>query len=119
MWRARFIDRRRAARQNQPARTAAAQLVNRSVEGNDFGIDAKLAHAPRDQLRVLSAEVEDENRFMFVAHKALKQDYTSAAAPSAKRVPSRLRGIRPSLSVSPALSPSARQSLCRCGGRGF
>src|SRR5436853_1122824 len=73
MRRAFFVDRRRPARKNQPARLAAAQFVNRGVEGDDFGVDAKLAHAPRDQLRILSAEVEDENGFMFVGHNTLNE----------------------------------------------
>src|SRR6202011_4752530 len=37
------------------------------VERDDFGIDAVLAHAPRDQLRHLGAEIDDED---FVVHRA-------------------------------------------------
>ena len=32
---------------------------------HELRVDAALAHAPRDQLRVLAAEVEDENRPLF------------------------------------------------------
>jgi hypothetical protein len=32
----------------------------------DFAVDARLAHAPRNQLRVLRAEIEDED--LFVLH---------------------------------------------------
>ena len=32
-----------------------------AVPGQDLAVDADLAHAPRDQLRVLRAEVEDQD----------------------------------------------------------
>jgi len=36
---------------------------------DELGVDAALADAPRDQLRVLPAEVEDENRPLLLAGK--------------------------------------------------
>ncbi len=33
----------------------------RLVERHDLGIDAGLAHAPRDQLRHLAAEIDDQD----------------------------------------------------------
>jgi hypothetical protein len=32
------------------------------LEGHDFGVDARLADAPGDQLGDLAAEIDDENR---------------------------------------------------------
>ena len=40
------------------------------VEGHDFGIDAGLAHPPRDELGVLGAEIDDEH-FVRVVRMAL------------------------------------------------
>ena len=40
---------------------AAAISVAGDVEADDLGIDLALADAPRDDLRVLRAEIEDEN----------------------------------------------------------
>src|SRR5271157_1584770 len=48
----------------------------------DFAIDTRLAHAPRDQLRDLRAEVDDENEVM------------THPAPLAQRAPRR-NGARP------------------------
>ena len=39
----------------------ARDRVGARVEGMDLAIDAALAHAPRDQLRHLAAEIEDED----------------------------------------------------------
>ena len=39
----------------------AAIASARRVARQDLAVDADLAHAPRDQLRVLAAEVDDEN----------------------------------------------------------
>jgi hypothetical protein len=38
---------------------------------DELGVDAALPHAPRDQLRVLSAEVEDENGALLGADRQL------------------------------------------------
>ncbi len=42
----------------------------RRLEGDDLGIDAGFAHAPRDELRHLAAEIDDEDgvgmRLVFV-----------------------------------------------------
>ena len=42
-----------------------AHILRADVVGMDFAVDPGLAHATRDQLRVLRAEVEDEN---FLVH---------------------------------------------------
>ena len=43
----------------------APDLVDRRAMGDELGIDARLAHAPRDQLRVLPTEVDHEDRPFF------------------------------------------------------
>src|SRR5581483_3427554 len=59
--RPRPVDRLRAAGQDEPDRVALADLLLRHVERVHLAVDAVLAHAPRDELRVLAAEVEDED----------------------------------------------------------
>ena len=53
------IHRVGAAREDDGAHTAPLQLRHRRVEGQQLGIDMELAHAPRDELCELAAEVED------------------------------------------------------------
>ena len=60
--RVRVVARRRAAREDDPARRQLADLLERQVERVDLGVDVLLAHAARDELRVLRAEVEDEDQ---------------------------------------------------------
>jgi hypothetical protein len=45
----------------------------------DFAVDPRFAYAPRDQLRVLRAEVEDED--FLVHHLALKNGKAGRAGP--------------------------------------
>jgi hypothetical protein len=52
---------RRAAGEDQPARQAAANLVERDVVRQQLREDAALAHPARDELRVLAAEVEHQH----------------------------------------------------------
>ncbi len=59
--RALAVDRRRTAGEDQPARRAPLDLLERRVVRQQLGEHAALAHPPRDQLRVLAPEVEDEN----------------------------------------------------------
>ena len=40
---------------------ARADPLRRDVVRDELGVDAALAHAARDQLRVLAAEVDDED----------------------------------------------------------
>ena len=48
-------------REDQPARRALAHLLDPHVMRQQLGEDPELAHPPRDQLRVLSAVVEDDD----------------------------------------------------------
>ena len=56
------VDRRRSPAEDQPGGPASAHLVGRHVVRHDLGVDVRLAHAAGDQLRVLRAEVDDEDR---------------------------------------------------------
>ena len=56
------VDRRRPAAQDERVRVARAHRLGRDRVADELGVDAALAHAPRDQLRVLPAEVDNENR---------------------------------------------------------
>ena len=63
-----FGNRRRPAGQNHRFWLQPRERFARFRERVDFAIDARLAHAPRDQLRDLRAEVDDEDEVM--AHAA-------------------------------------------------
>ncbi len=55
----------RPAGEDEPARAESTNLLEIGVPGIDLGIDPGFAHATRDQLRVLRAEIQDED-FIFV-----------------------------------------------------
>ena len=59
--RLRFGHRFRAAGENDAARAESADFGVADVPGMDLAVDAAFAHAPRDQLRVLRAEVENQD----------------------------------------------------------
>ena len=59
-----FGNRRRPAGQDHRLRLEPRERFGRLRERMDLAIDARLAHAPRDQLRDLRAEVDDENEVM-------------------------------------------------------
>ena len=59
--RVRVVDRVRAARQDDRARAAPLELVVRRVVRQQLRVDVELADAPRDELRELAAEVEDDD----------------------------------------------------------
>src|SRR5207253_1312589 len=56
------IDRRRAPREDDRGRVAGPDLRSGGAVRDELGVDARLANAPRDQLRVLPPEVEHEHR---------------------------------------------------------
>ena len=51
-----------AAGEDDRLRLAGEQLIHRGGIRDDFGVDVAFAHPARDQLRVLGAEVDDQNR---------------------------------------------------------
>ncbi len=59
----------RPARKDDGARPLLGERGLGLVERNDLGIDARLAHAARDQLRHLAAEIDDQDAILrFVRH---------------------------------------------------
>ncbi len=61
-WSALGVDRGRAAGEDQRGRIPRPHLLDAERVRHEFRVDAGVAHAPGDQLRVLAAEVEDEHR---------------------------------------------------------
>ena len=56
------VDRRRPAGQDDRLRLPGQHLLDRHRVRHDLGVDLRLAHAAGDQLGVLGAEVDDEDR---------------------------------------------------------
>ena len=54
-------------------RVARSDLVRRERVRDELRVDARLAHAPRDQLRVLAAEVEHEDGPLLVSRLGHRQ----------------------------------------------
>ena len=59
--RAGFNGRLGPARENDPGRSERRDLLGSRVERKYFAVDADLADAPRDQLRVLRTVIENED----------------------------------------------------------
>ena len=87
----RRIDARRAVRvhrsgpaaEDERVRVPRAYLLGRHGVGHELRVDAALAHAPRDQLRVLPAEVDDEHRALLGPRLREVQDLGVSADSSA------------------------------------
>ena len=56
------VDGRGSAGEDQRARVAALELVDGEAVRDQLGVDARLTDPARDQLRVLAAEVDHQNR---------------------------------------------------------
>ena len=67
--RAGLVHRCRAAGQDDRLRLHLAEGRFRLLERHDLAIDALLAHAARDQLRHLAAEIDDQNLVMRRGHR--------------------------------------------------
>src|SRR6185369_3571810 len=63
-----FINRRRAAREDDRPRIPASYGFGAGVEREDLGVDTKLANSPGDKLGVLAAEIENDDEFVIRAH---------------------------------------------------
>ncbi|KFG89070.1 hypothetical protein BV98_003163 [Sphingobium herbicidovorans NBRC 16415] len=106
-------DGRWAARQDDALWLEPLERFGGAVEGRDFGIDARLAYAPRDQLRHLAAEVHDKDgilkgqrhRIAFVSQK--KRDGARLVRPLryVQFTPASLRRSRTALQPAPAVPP--------------
>src|SRR4051812_6845280 len=62
--RTRVVHAARPARQDDACGTLRAKCRQRRVEGDDFGVNRELAQTPGNELRVLRAEIQDENGLM-------------------------------------------------------
>ena len=60
--RVRIVHRTRAPGENQPDGVMGLDLGNRSAAGKDHGEDVLLSYAAGDQLCVLAAEIQDDDR---------------------------------------------------------
>jgi len=65
-------------------RVPRADLVSGDTVADELGVNAAFAHAPRDQLRVLPAEIENEDRPLFRRPFRQRQNLSadSSAPPS-------------------------------------
>ena len=77
------IHGRRPAAEDQRVRVPRAHLLRRDRVRHELREDAALAHAPRDQLRVLPAEIDDEHRPLLRARLREGQDLGLSADSSA------------------------------------
>ena len=86
---ARLRNRRRPAGQDHRLGLQPRERFARLRERVDFAIDARLAHAPRDQLRDLRTEVDDEDEVMahaaHVAEEAGQRNPLLTSAPTGER----------------------------------
>jgi len=57
-----LVDARRSPGEDHRRRVAREQLPDRHRVGHDLGVDPRLPHPTRDQLRVLRTEIDDEHR---------------------------------------------------------
>ncbi len=63
------VHRRRAAGEDECGRVAPRDLGGGQPMPDELRVDPRLAHAARDQLAVLAAEVDDENGTLFTVRK--------------------------------------------------
>ncbi len=120
--RAFFVYRSGAAGEDHGLGLVAFQGGFGAVEGNDLAVDARLAHAPGDQLRDLGAEIDDQNLVVRRGHcrasrASLRSCRGSARFPhqpfkSARIITSRFSGFeransRPSMTALAAPAASA------------
>src|SRR5262249_29959039 len=64
-WRAFGVDRRRPAGEDQRERIVAANLVDRRAVRDELRVDTGFANSTGDQLGILAAEIDDQDRAFF------------------------------------------------------
>ena len=57
----RLVDARRTTRKDDARGVPRSQFCRRQIVRDDLGIDVRLTYAPGDELRVLRAQVDDED----------------------------------------------------------
>ena len=78
------VHRRRATREDDRLRVAGEHLRDRHRARDDLAVDVHLAHPPRDQLRVLRPEVDDEDEVGRVVHAHGRSDHRPIPMPCAR-----------------------------------
>ena len=68
-----------AARQNDAFRRECGDLLRGRIPGQDLAVDADLAYAARDELRVLAAEIDDENALCVTLILTLRGQWLSSS----------------------------------------
>src|SRR5688572_5358565 len=84
----------RAAGEDDPARAESAQSRERRGAGENFAIHTGLAHAPRNQLGDLRAEINNENTIM-LHRRTIRSPGAGASVLRFKRAPIRRGGRSP------------------------
>ena len=106
------VDARRAAGENDRARPHGADLLEGERAGVDLAVDALLADAPRDELGVLRAEVEDEDEFADGRHA--RSDYQPRPGRQATATDDQPRRHKPG-NLPTAMLPDLRIQVTRVG----
>ena len=70
------VDGRGTAREDERGRGHGGELVSRDVAGDDLGVHLEVAHAARDQLPVLGAEVENCDELLWPGATAFLSLFT-------------------------------------------
>ncbi len=114
-----LIDRGRASGKDDPDRAQRLRVARRDVAAPDFAEDAQLAHAPRDELGVLAAEVQNEQGLVGHTRAATRpapcyQPQPSPATARRRSPTAHLTGLNsPSPSAKRPRAPGARRrSAC-------
>ena len=89
------VDGSRPAREDERQRVARTERLRCDRVRDELRVDAALAHAPRDQLRVLAATVQNEHRPLFCGRLGASGSGTTSP-------------INPSRSSAPAAATSLR-----------
>ena len=97
------VHRRRAAGEHQRGRVFLAHLSGGDGGRDDLGVNASLAHAAGDELRVLGAEVDDKNGAI------LRSSHGTESSPRPRRGTTRAQ-----LALSTAAYCGADDPICPC-----
>ena len=78
------VDRGRPAAEHERMRISGTHLLGSHRVADELGVDPALTHAPRDQLCVLTTQIEDEDRPLFRSPLRQAHDLTdgNSAPPS-------------------------------------
>ncbi len=115
--RARLVHARRPAREDHADDPARRELLRGHVVREDLAVHARLAHAPRDELHVLAAVVEDRDRLAghrrrgpLIGPGANVRSHQYCVAPVNVNAASRSAGTRYELTWRPNCSPGTRSA---------